>query len=65
MLLPVQAQTYQLRLQQLALPAPPLQSNQFVQGTNNVTPMTYQSQNVTLPPPILGPQPPPLNMPMN
>ena len=66
MLSPVQTQTYQPRPQQLALPAPPLQSNQIVPGANNARPILYQSQNVQLPPPILGPQPPPPRItPMN
>ena len=38
----------------------------YIQGAHNVRPMPYQSQNVPLPPPILGPQPPPPRiMPMN
>ena len=59
MLPPSQTQSYQPRPQQLALLAPPLQSNQLIQGANNVRPIPYQAQNVPLPPPILGPQPPP------
>ena len=59
MLPPTQTQTYQPRPQQLALPASPLQSNQYMQGANSARPMPYQTQNVPLPPPILGPQPPP------
>ena len=61
-----QTQTYQPRPQQLASLAPPLQSNQFVQGANNFRTMPYQPQNVPLLPPILGPQPPPPRItPMN
>ena len=66
MLPPAQTHTYQPRLQQLALPTPPLQLNQFIPGASNVRSMPYQPQNVPLPPPILGPQPtPPRIMPMN
>ena len=36
MLPPAQTQSYQPRPQQLALPAPPLQTDQFIQGANNV-----------------------------
>ena len=48
------------------MPTPPLQSNQFVPGASNVRSITYQPQNVPLPPLILGPQPtPPRITPMN
>ena len=50
-------QTYQPRLQQLALLALSLQSNQIIHGANNPNPTPYRAQNVPLPPSILGPQP--------
>ena len=48
MLPPAQTQSYQPRPQQLALRAPPVQMNQFIQGANNVRPMPYQPQYVPL-----------------